>query len=124
MKKTILLSVMSAALFAMGTASAGGGSLFGSSGESSMMSGLYVGGSYGQATTNCMISDALYQDKDCKSDGWKEWNFMAIVKLKYWIELKIWSSIFSQKNLVMPTLFFKKANPMMMFGQSGRKGSD
>ena len=71
MKKTILLSVMSAALLAMGTASAGGGSLFGSSGESSMMSGLYVGGSYGQATTNCMISDALYQDKDCTSDGWK-----------------------------------------------------
>lgn len=71
MKKTILLTAMSAALFAMGNASAGGSSLFGSSGESSMMSGLYVGGSYGLATTNCMIHDVAYSSEDCDSDGWK-----------------------------------------------------
>ena len=74
MKKTILLSVMSAAIFSMSTALAGGGSLFSSSdssSESSIMDGLYVGGSYGVATTNCMIHDAVGLEQDCDMDGWK-----------------------------------------------------
>ncbi len=70
MKKTILLSAMSAAILMMGTASAGGGSLFGSSGESSMMNGIYVGGSYGQATARCMLINSSNSD-ECTTDGWK-----------------------------------------------------
>ncbi len=70
MKKTILSSLMGAAILAMGNATAGGGSLFGDSGESSMADGIYVGGSYGQANTRCML---LYksEDKDCATGGWK-----------------------------------------------------
>ena len=71
MKKTILLSVMSAAIFSMSAVSAGGGSLFDSSGESALMDGLYVGGSYGMATTNCMIHDAVGLEQDCDMDGYK-----------------------------------------------------
>lgn len=71
MKQNILLSVVGAAILAMGTtASAGGNSLFSSGGESSMLGGLYVGGSYGQATARCMLINQ--QDSDeCTTDGWK-----------------------------------------------------
>ena len=70
MKQNILLSVVGAAILAMGTASAGGDSLFNSGGESSMLGGLYLGGSYGQATARCMLINQ--QDSDeCTTDGWK-----------------------------------------------------
>ena len=73
MKKLILLSVMSAAIFSMSTASAGGGSLFSdsSNSEASLSEGFYAGGSYGVATTNCMIHDYLSLEEDCDMDGWK-----------------------------------------------------
>ncbi|MEZ5450286.1 MAG: hypothetical protein R3E89_15400 [Thiolinea sp.] len=32
---------------------------------------LYGGGSFGRATTNCMIHDAFGADKDCSNNGWK-----------------------------------------------------
>lgn len=71
MKNTIMLSVISAAILSMGTASAGGSSLFSSSDESSMAGGMYAGGSFGQATTNCMIHDTFELEKDCGMGGWK-----------------------------------------------------
>ncbi|MGB1008903.1 MAG: outer membrane beta-barrel protein [Thiolinea sp.] len=70
MKKTILLSVISAAIFSMGTASAGGGSLFGGDEESSMMNRIYAGGSIGQATARCMLTEGENND-ECTTDGWK-----------------------------------------------------
>lgn len=68
MKNTILFSVVSAALLSMSTAFAGGGSLFGGSGESSAMDSIYLGGSIGQAESRCMLAES---DSDCTTDGWK-----------------------------------------------------
>lgn len=70
MKKTTLLSAMGTAILAMNTAAAGGNSLFDSGGESSMMNGIYVGGSYGQATARCMLINNNNSD-ECTTDGWK-----------------------------------------------------
>lgn len=67
MKKIILSTVVAAAMLSMGSAFAGGGSLFGGSEESSMAEGaLYGGASVGQATYRCMLSE-----KDCDNTGWK-----------------------------------------------------
>jgi OOP family OmpA-OmpF porin len=67
MKKTIISAVMSAALLSMGSAFAGGGNLFGGSGESSMADGSFYGGaSIGQASYRCTM-----EEDDCKNDGWK-----------------------------------------------------
>lgn len=67
MKKIILSTVVAAAMLSMGSAFAGGGSLFGGSDESSMSEGaFYGGGSVGQATYRCTMSD-----DDCSNDGWK-----------------------------------------------------
>lgn len=67
MKKIILSTVVTAAMLSMGSAVAGGGSLFGGSGESSMAEGaLYGGASIGQATYRCTTTN-----EDCDSDGWK-----------------------------------------------------
>lgn len=68
MKKIILSAVVTAAMFSMGTASAGGGSLFGSSSKTSMedSGSIYMGGSVGQASYRCTMSD-----DDCDNNGWK-----------------------------------------------------
>lgn len=79
MKKIILSTVVAATVLSMGSAFAGGGSLFGGSGESSMADGtFYGGGSVGRATHACV--DTVYDDytdtmkktgDDCKTTGWK-----------------------------------------------------
>ncbi len=67
MKKILISTVMSTALLATGSAMAGGGNLFGGSGKSSMDDGsIYLGGSLGQASYRCTMTD-----DDCKNDGWK-----------------------------------------------------
>ncbi|MEZ5537904.1 MAG: outer membrane beta-barrel protein [Thiolinea sp.] len=72
MNKIILSTVMGAALLSMGSAFAGGGNLFGGSGESSMTEGTFYGGaSIGQTTTNCVIYDIAGMNKDCDMDSWK-----------------------------------------------------
>lgn len=84
MKKISMFSLFSVAMLTAGSAFAGGGSLLGGSGGSSMEVGTMYGGvSAGQATTNCMIYDfATYVDrttgspnanheKDCDTNGWK-----------------------------------------------------
>nr|CAA6821647.1 MAG: Unknown protein [uncultured Thiotrichaceae bacterium] len=68
MKKIILSAAVAAAMLSTGSAFAGGGSLFGSSSKTSMedSGGIYMGGSIGQASYRCTMSD-----DDCKNDGWK-----------------------------------------------------
>lgn len=67
MKKIILSTIVAAAVLSMGSAFAGGSSLFGDSSESSMTEGtFYGGGSVGQASYRCTTSD-----DDCKNTGWK-----------------------------------------------------
>ncbi|MEZ5449528.1 MAG: outer membrane beta-barrel protein, partial [Thiolinea sp.] len=69
MKKSILFSLLGAAMFSMGAAQAGGGSLFGGTGESSMTDNLYLGASAGQATFSCVDSSGALDD--CDNTGWK-----------------------------------------------------
>lgn len=70
MKKISLLSIMGATILAMGTAAAGGDSLFDGGGESSMLDSVYIGGSYGQATARCMLINQQNSD-ECTTHGWK-----------------------------------------------------
>ncbi|HPE60579.1 MAG: outer membrane beta-barrel protein [Thiothrix sp.] len=83
MKKSLFFTLLSTAFLSISAAHAGGGSIFG---EDMGGGGMYVGGSYGQATTNCMLSDLSsasagsgndlssygipYED-DCSNNGWK-----------------------------------------------------
>ncbi|MCB1620475.1 MAG: outer membrane beta-barrel protein [Thiothrix sp.] len=87
MKKSLFFTLLSTALFSISTAHAGGGSIFG---EGLGGGGMYVGGNYGQATTNCMLSDlssayasvssdpsedlanyGIPHEEDCSNPGWK-----------------------------------------------------
>lgn len=74
MKKISMFSLFSVAMLTAGSSFAGGGSLLGGSGGSSMEVGTMYGGvSAGQATTNCMMNDGklIEGDEDCRTPGWK-----------------------------------------------------